>query len=195
MITFAPFFGEYKNYVNNFDGEFIVVSPDTETFQPNLWNFRSKITAKTKAVIVNTPNNPTGVVYSEGTIIKWHLFLNEKQKEFKTSIYLISDEPYRELVYDGVNVPYLTKYYNNTIVGIFLIVNPYPYQVSSIGYLVIPDEVTDSEDIIAAANVANSILGFVNAPSLIQSAVAKVYGFRRLMYPYIIKTENYYIIV
>lgn len=172
VITFAPFFGEYRNYVNNFDGEFIVVSPDTETFQPNLEEFKTKITAKTKAVIVNTPNNPTGVVYSEETIIKLARILNEKQTEFGSSIYLISDEPYRELVYDGVNVPYLTKYYDNTIVG-------YSYSKSlslpgeRIGYLVIPDEATDSKDIIAAANVANRILGFVNAPSLIQRVVAK----------------------
>lgn len=154
VITFAPFFGEYRNYVNNFDGEFIVVSPDTETFQPNLEEFKTKITAKTKAVIVNTPNNPTGVVYSEETIIKLARILNEKQTEFGSSIYLISDEPYRELVYDGVNVPYLTKYYDNTIVG-------YSYSKSlslpgeRIGYLVIPDEATDSKDIIAAANVTN----------------------------------------
>lgn len=172
VIAFAPFFGEYRNYVSNFDGVLVAITPNTETFQPNLKEFEEKITANTKAVIVNTPNNPTGVVYSEETIKELAAILEKKQKEFQTSIYLISDEPYRELAYDGVEVPYLTKYYNNTIVG-------YSYSKSlslpgeRIGYLVIPDELDDSEEVKAAANVANRILGFVNAPSLIQRAVAK----------------------
>ena len=93
------------------------ISPDTTTFQPNLEEFEQKITAKTRAVIVNTPHNPTGVVYSEETIKKLAAILEKKQKEFGSVIYLISDEPYRELAYDGVEVPYLTKYYDNTIVG------------------------------------------------------------------------------
>lgn len=172
VIVFAPFFGEYRNYVSNFDGELVIVSPNTATFQPELTEFEKKITAKTKAVIVNTPNNPTGVIYSEATILSLAEILNRKQSELGTSIYLISDEPYRELVYDGAEVPYLTKYYKNTIVG-------YSYSKSlslpgeRIGYLVIPKEVDDFSDITAAANVANRILGFVNAPSLIQRVVAK----------------------
>ena len=117
VIVFAPFFGEYRNYVKNYDGELVVISPNTETFQPNLVEFEEKITKDTKAVIVNTPNNPTGVVYSEETIIALSNILEKKQKEFATSIYLISDEPYRELAYDNVTVPYLTKYYKNTVVG------------------------------------------------------------------------------
>ena len=95
----------------------MAISPDTETFQPKLDEFAEKITEKTKAVIVNTPNNPTGVVYSEETIKKMAAILEAKQKEFGTDIYLISDEPYRELAYDGVEVPYLTKYFANTIIG------------------------------------------------------------------------------
>ncbi|QHQ59694.1 pyridoxal phosphate-dependent aminotransferase [Anaerocolumna sedimenticola] len=172
VITFAPFFGEYRNYVSNFDGELVIVSPNTVNFQPNLSEFEKKITAKTKAVIINTPNNPTGVVYSEETITALADILNKKQTELNTSIYLISDEPYRELVYDGIEVPYLTNYYKNTIVG-------YSYSKSlslpgeRIGYLVIPGEVDDFSDITAAANVATRILGFVNAPSLIQRVVAK----------------------
>lgn len=172
VITFAPFFGEYRNYVDNFDGNLVVISPDTETFLPNLTEFEEKITAKTKAVIVNTPNNPTGVIYSEELIISLSDILNKKQKEYGTSIYLIADEPYRELVYDGNWVPYLTKYYHNTIVG-------YSYSKSlslpgeRIGYLVMPDSLDDFAEIVAAANVANRILGFVNAPSLIQKVVAK----------------------
>ena len=172
VITFAPYFGEYRSYTNNYDGVLVEISPDTETFQPKLDEFRAKITPKTKAVIVNTPNNPTGVVYSEETIKKMAAILEEKQKEYGTDIYLISDEPYRELVYDGVEVPWLTKYYANTIVG-------YSYSKSlslpgeRIGYLVLPDELTDAQDIQSAANVATRILGFVNAPSLMQKVAAR----------------------
>lgn len=172
VIVFAPYFGEYRSYTSNYDGVLVEISPDTDTFQPKLDEFEQKITPKTKAVIVNTPNNPTGVVYSEETIQKMAAIMEAKQKEYGTEIYLISDEPYRELVYDGVEVPYLTKYYANTVVG-------YSYSKSlslpgeRIGYLVIPDEVADSEDLRSAANVATRILGFVNAPTLQQKVVAK----------------------
>lgn len=172
VIVFAPYFLEYGAYVRNYDGILVEISPDTTTFQPNLAEFEQKITPKTRAVIVNTPHNPTGVVYSEETIKKLSAILEAKQKEFGTVIYLISDEPYRELAYDGVEVPYLTKYYNNTVVG-------YSYSKSlslpgeRIGYLVIPDEADGSEELISAATIANRTLGCVNAPSLIQKVVAK----------------------
>lgn len=172
VITFSPFFGEYRNYVSNFEGELIEITPNTVDFQPNLDEFETKITPKTKGVIVNTPNNPTGVVYSEATIKKMAEIMNRKQKEYATSIYLIADEPYRELAYDGVEVPYLTKYYDNTIVG-YSFSKSLSLPGERIGYLVIPKEVDDYENMIQAANVANRILGFVNAPSLIQRAVAK----------------------
>lgn len=172
VIVFAPYFGEYRSYTSNYDGVLVEISPNTVDFQPKLDEFEEKITAKTKAVIVNTPNNPTGVVYSEDTIKKLAAIMESKQQEFGTDIYLISDEPYRELAYDGAEVPYLTKYYANTIVG-------YSYSKSlslpgeRIGYLVIPDEVKDSDLVIGAAGVANRILGFVNAPTLQQKVVAK----------------------
>lgn len=172
VIAFAPYFGEYRSYTNNYDGVLVEISPNTENFQPKLEEFEEKITPKTKIVIVNTPNNPTGVVYSEETIRKMTEIMEAKQKEYGTDIYLVSDEPYRELAYDGVEVPYLTKYYNNTIIG-------YSYSKSlslpgeRIGYLVIPDEVADSDGVKSAANVATRILGFVNAPTLQQKVVAK----------------------
>ena len=172
VIVFAPYFLEYGAYVRNFDGKLVEISPDTTTFQPNLEEFEQKITAKTRAVIVNTPHNPTGVVYSEETIKKLAAILEKKQKEFGSVIYLISDEPYRELAYDGVEVPYLTKYYDNTIVG-------YSYSKSlslpgeRIGYLVIPDEADGSEELITAAAIANRTIGCVNAPSLMQKVIAK----------------------
>lgn len=172
VLTFAPYFTEYANYVANYDGVLLAVSPNTETFQPNLKEFREKITAKTKAVIINTPNNPTGVIYSAETLSEMGKILEEKQQEFGTSIYLISDEPYRELAYDGAEVPYVTKYYRNTIIG-------YSWSKSlslpgeRIGYLVIPSEMDDAALIFNCASIATRISGFVNAPSLMQRAVAK----------------------
>lgn len=172
VIVFAPYFLEYGAYVRNYDGVLVEVTPDTSTFQPNLAEFAEKITPKTRAVIVNTPHNPTGVVYSEETIKKLAAILEEKQKEFGTVIYLISDEPYRELAYDGVFVPYLTKYYANTIVG-------YSYSKSlslpgeRIGYVVIPDEADGADELIQATTIANRVSGAVNAPSLMQKVIAR----------------------
>ncbi len=172
VLTFAPYFGEYRAYTANYDGILKAVPADTATFQPNLAEFENMLTTKTKAVIVNTPNNPTGVVYSEETMIRMAQILSDKQKEFSTSIYLISDEPYRELAYDGVEVPYLTKYYKNTIVG-YSFSKSLSLPGERIGYLVLPDEMDDSELIISAANVANRVLGYVNAPSLFQRVIAR----------------------
>ncbi len=172
VITFAPYFVEYGSYVANYDGELVVVSPDTATFQPNLEEFEQKVSAKTKAVIINTPHNPTGVIYSEETLQRLAAILERKQEEFGTTIFLISDEPYRELAYDGAVVPYVTKYYRNTIVG-------YSYSKSlslpgeRIGYLVIPDEAEDAEQVIAAATIAIRVSGAVNAPSLMQLVIAR----------------------
>ena len=175
VIVFAPYFLEYGAYVRNYDGVLVEISPDTTTFQPNLEEFEQKITAKTRAVIVNTPHNPTGVVYSEETIKKLAAILEKKQQEFGSVIYLISDEPYRELAYDGVEVPYLTKYYKNTLVC-------YSYSKSlslpgeRIGYVLVPDEVDDARTIYAAVCGAGRALGFVCAPSLIQHVIAKCAG-------------------
>ncbi len=172
VIAFAPYFVEYNNYVGNYEGELVVVPPDTTTFMPNLEAFEELITAKTKAVIVNTPNNPTGVVYSAETLAKMGEILEKKQKEFGTSIYLFSDEPYRELVYGNIEVPFVPKYYRNTIVG-------YSYSKSlslpgeRIGYLVIPSEMDEYSEIFGAVGIATRILGFVNAPSLQQRVIGR----------------------
>ena len=172
VIVFAPYFVEYGNYVANYDGRLVTVSPNTVDFQPNLEELKQKITEKTKAVIINTPNNPTGVVYSEDTLKKLAEILENKEKEFKREIVLLSDEPYRELVYDGVQVPYVTKYYKNTVVC-------YSYSKSlslpgeRIGYLVIPNELKDSQETFTAASIANRVLGCVNAPSLMQRVIKR----------------------
>ena len=172
VIVFAPFFSEYTNYIKNFDGVQVVISPDLETFQPNLEELKAKVSPRTKAVIMNNPNNPTGVIYSEETLIELAKILNEAQAKYDTDIYLISDEPYRELVYSDVEVPYVTKYYKNTIVG-YSFSKSLSLPGERIGYLVIPSQMNDYENVWAAAGVATRILGFVNAPSLMQKAVAK----------------------
>ncbi|MBO4559295.1 MAG: pyridoxal phosphate-dependent aminotransferase [Lachnospiraceae bacterium] len=172
VITFAPFFGEYRNYVSNFDGKLIEISPDTSSFQPKLDEFEARITALTRIVIINSPNNPTGVVYSRATLEKIAAILEKKQKEFGAPIYILSDEPYRELAFDGVEVPYIPTIYRNTIVG-YSFSKSLSLPGDRIGYLVIPSEIDDYEDIFAAAGVATRILGFVNAPSVAQLVVSK----------------------
>lgn len=172
VIVFAPYFGEYKHYVNNFEGNLVVVPANTINFQPNLKMLKEKITSKTKAVIINSPNNPTGVIYSDETLKELSSILNEKQKEFNSSIYLISDEPYREIAYDNVEVPYILNYYKNSFV-----VYSYSKSLSlpgeRIGYVVSNGEMEDFNNIIKGLNVANRILGFVNAPSLFQRVLNK----------------------
>jgi len=172
VITFAPFFGEYRAYASNYDANLVVVEPDIDTFEPNIEALKSAITPKTKIVIVNSPNNPTGVIYSDAALTKLAEVLKQKEEELGIDIFLISDEPYREIVYDNAEVPCLLKYYKNTIIG-------YSYSKSlslpgeRIGYLVVHPEIADFGDVMGSLNVANRILGFVNAPSLFQRVVAK----------------------
>src|SRR5665647_1693840 len=171
VIVFSPFFGEYRNYVYNFDGKLVVVSTDIDTFEPDMQLLKDKINSKTKAIIINSPNNPTGVVYSEKVIQDLAKLLSEKEEELGTSIYLISDEPYREIVYDNVPVPYILKYYKNSFIG-------YSYSKSlslpgeRIGYVVANTSMDSFDDVMTSLNVANRILCFVNAPSLFQLVVA-----------------------
>lgn len=172
VLCIAPFFLEYGNYISNYDGVTVVVPPNTDSFQPDSEAIRMAITSKTKAIIINSPNNPSGVIYSAETLKKIAAVLEEKALEYGHAIYIISDEPYRELAYDGIEVPWLTKLYKNTIVG-------YSWSKSlslpgdRIGYLVIPSEIDDYQLIFDAAGIATRILGFVNAPSLMQRAVVK----------------------
>lgn len=170
VIVFAPYFSEYNNYIRNYDGEIKVVSTNKDTFMPNLEELREKINVNTKAIIINTPNNPTGVIYSEELIIDLANLLREMSEKIGHPIFLISDEPYRELVYDDTKVPYVTKYYDNTFV-----VYSYSKSLSlpgeRIGYVVVPDELYDSQKMIEAITISNRISGTVNAPSLIQRVV------------------------
>lgn len=172
VIVFAPFFGEYSNYIKNFNGKEVIASTEENTFLPDVEDLKRNITERTKAVIINSPNNPTGVVYSSKVIEDICFVLKQKQLEYNNDIYLIADEPYRELVYDDTDVPYIFNYYDNSFVC-------YSYSKSlslpgeRIGYVAINNNMNDFEEMTAALSIANRILGFVNAPSLFQKVIKK----------------------
>ena len=175
VIVFAPYFGEYKSYAANFDAAVVEVAPDFETFQPDLEALEKAVNEKTKAVIVNTPNNPTGVIYSSETLSEMAALFTRKEQQFGTSIYVISDEPYREIVYDGAKVPFVLDFFRNGFIG-------YSYSKSlslpgeRIGYIAVNNQMDDYADILSSLNVATRILGFVNAPSLFQKVIARTLG-------------------
>ena len=170
FITFAPYFPEYKVFVESVGAELKVVKPRPEDWQIDFEDFQKLLSPKTKAVIINSPNNPSGAVYSRETIQK----LTDILKAQGRDIFLICDEPYRELAY-GVEVPWVTNFYANTLVC-------YSYSKSfslpgeRIGYIVVPDEVADFEKIYGAVAGAARVLTHVNAPSLWQLVVAKCAG-------------------
>lgn len=172
VIVFAPFFGEYSNYIKNFNGKEVIASTEENTFLPDVEDLKRNITERTKAVIINSPNNPTGVIYSSKVIEDICFVLKQKQLEYNNDIYLIADEPYRELVYDDTDVPYIFNYYDNSFVC-------YSYSKSlslpgeRIGYVAINNNMNDFEEMTAALSIANRILGFVNAPSLFQKVIKK----------------------
>ncbi len=172
VIVFAPFFTEYRVFIENAGGKVVVSTPEGKTFAPDISDFKSKINEKTKAVIVNSPNNPSGVVYTEKAIAELTNILEEKSKEYGHSIYLIADEPYRELVYSGVKVPYLMNYYKNTLVC-------YSYSKSlslpgeRIGYIAVCPDMQEAESIYLCVCGAGRSLGYVCAPSLMQQVIAK----------------------
>ncbi len=170
-IVFAPFFTEYRVFVQNALGELVISNPD-DNLQIDLKDFESKITPKTKAVIINSPNNPSGVVYTESVIKSVCDILRKKQAEYGNIIYLIADEPYRELVYGDVFVPYLMNYYENCMVC-------YSYSKSlslpgeRIGYIAVNPQMLDSQNVYLAICGAGRSLGYVCAPSLFQQVVKK----------------------
>lgn len=172
FITIAPFFPEYRVFVNNAGAKLVVVKSEESDFQPDLKSLEEAITVHTKAVIINSPNNPSGVVYSEATIKAIADILTRKSNEMGHTIYLIADEPYRELVYGGIKVPYLMNYYANTLVC-------YSWSKSlslpgeRIGYIAVCPDMQDAEDVYAAICGAGRSLGFVCAPSLFQQLAAR----------------------
>ncbi len=167
VVCFAPFFGEYTNYVHNYQAQLVVVPPNPPSFQPNLDMLQDRITERTKAIIINNPNNPTGVVYTADTLDRLETILKEAERRIGHSIYVISDEPYRELVYDGVEVPFITKHIRNCIIG-YSFSKSLSLPGERIGYLAVPKAIDDYQGLIEGLAIANRVLGFVNAPSLQQ---------------------------
>ena len=175
IMVIAPFFPEYRVFAETAGAKVVIVPADLENFQINFSEMEKLVTANTKAVIINTPNNPTGAVFSKETIKMMCELLENKQKEFNKKIFLISDEPYRELVYDDIELPYLTNCYNNTIVC-------YSYSKSlslpgeRIGYIVVSNKIDCHNDIYAAVCGAGRALGFVCAPSMMQKVIKDCVG-------------------
>ena len=172
FIVFSPFFPEYRVFVEGVGAKLVVVESD---FQIDKEAFRLAVTPHTKGVIVNSPNNPSGVVLTEECIQGICQVLEEKQKEYGKEIFLIADEPYRELVYGDVKVPYLMNYYDNTLVC-------YSYSKSlslpgeRIGYIAVSDHIKDWKNVYAAVCGAGRVLGYVCAPSLFQKVIARCQG-------------------
>lgn len=171
-IVFAPFFTEYRVFVENAGGRLVISTPMEKTFQVDIADFEKKINEKTKAVIVNSPNNPSGVVYSEETVKALCEVLERKSKEYGRPIYLIADEPYRELVYSGVDVPYLMNYYNNTLVC-YSFSKSLSLPGERIGYIAVSPKMEEAKNIYLAVCGAGRSLGYVCAPSLFQQVIAK----------------------
>ena len=171
-ITFAPFFPEYRAFVESVGGKLVVVPAQPEDWQIDFAAFERLVTNHTKAVNVNSPNNPSGAVYSEETIKKLAQILQAKEKEYHHPIFIIADEPYREIAFEGYTVPYIPKYYDNTLVC-------YSYSKSfslpgeRIGYIVVPDTVASFEKVYGAIAGAARVLTHVNAPSLWQLVVGR----------------------
>ena len=175
FIVFSPFFPEYRVFVEGVGAKLVVVESDPKDFQIDKEAFRLAVTPHTKGVIVNSPNNPSGVVLTEECIQGICQVLEEKQKEYGKEIFLIADEPYRELVYGDVKVPYLMNYYDNTLVC-------YSYSKSlslpgeRIGYIAVSDHIKDWKNVYAAVCGAGRVLGYVCAPSLFQKVIARCQG-------------------
>ncbi|MCX7921878.1 MAG: pyridoxal phosphate-dependent aminotransferase [Clostridia bacterium] len=172
VIIFAPFFAEYTFYIDNHGGKVVVVPTNMSTFEPDLEAFKNAITPRTKAVIINSPNNPTGVVYSEEVLKKMAEVLESKENEFSTTVFVISDEPYVKLVYDGVKVPSVLKIFKNSVV-----VNSYSKSLAlpgeRIGYIAVNPAIKDVALFTAGMIFCNRTLGYVNAPALFQKVIAE----------------------
>ena len=175
VITFAPYFTEYKVFTETAGALLVALDSDPDTFQIDFDLLEKAVCKKTAAVLVNSPNNPSGVVYGEETVKRLAKLLEEKSVQFGKTIYLITDEPYRELVYGGVKVPYLTNYYPHTIVC-------YSYSKSlslpgeRIGYIFVNPAAKDAKALYLAVCGAGRALGYVCAPSLFQKLIARCQG-------------------
>lgn len=172
ILTFAPFFPEYNPYVNLTGATLKVVPPQTKDFQINFEMFEKMLTPKTKAVLVNTPNNPSGVVYSEETLTRLAQVLERKSRECGDRIFVISDEPYREIAFDGKKVPYVSKFYKNTI-SCYSFSKSLSIPGERIGYVAVHPECEEAEKMIVMCGQISRGIGHNCPASLIQLAVAE----------------------
>lgn len=174
VITFSPYFFEYDVFTDNHQGV-IKVIPSDEYFVPRFDLLEAGITSKTKAVIINSPNNPTGCVYSEKTLKQISEILKKKAKELKTQIYVVSDDVYCRVAYDGIKVPRMVNYYPDTI-----IVTSFSKDLAlpgdRIGYAAVNPDCGDCKDVVGGIIYGNRVLGFVNAPALLQNLVRNIQG-------------------
>ena len=176
VITFTPFFPEYRVFTEDAGAKLVGSLTDPDTFQIDFTDLAGRVTPDTKAVLVNSPNNPSGVVFPEASVRKLADLLREKEKEYGHTIYLITDEPYRELVYDEeVRVPFVTKYYDDAVVC-YSFSKSLSMPGERIGYILVPDEAADSADLYAAVCGAGRSLGYVCAPSLAQHVIERCVG-------------------
>ena len=173
VVVFAPYFLEYGNYIANFGGVTKVVPANPPTFIPDPDSLRKTLTEKTKAVIINNPNNPTGIVYDEKAVRNIAAVLEEAEKKYGHAIYLITDEPYRELVYDGVEVPFICGMYKNSMMA-YSFSKSLSLPGERVGYIAVNPEADEADRIDNALGIAIRVLGCVNAPSLQQKAIVKV---------------------
>ena len=170
IITFAPYFPEYQVYAEGAGCKLTVIPAETETFQIDFDRLKSAINMHTKAVLINSPNNPSGAVYSKHTIQRLAELLTKKQKETGHSIYIISDEPYREIVYDGIKLPHFPKYYDNTLVC-YSFSKSLSIPGERIGYIIAPCEAEDYGNLLAVFIAAGRLLSYVSVPALYQKVV------------------------
>ncbi len=173
VITFAPFFPEYYHYVNQTGAVLNVVPADVTSFQINFEAFESMITPKTMAVLINTPNNPSGIVYSTATIDQLAAILSEKSREYGHTIYIISDEPYREIIFQGADSPFVAKHYDNTIIC-YSFSKSVSLPGERIGYVAVNPACEDAALIIDMCGQISRGIGHNCPPSLIQLAITSV---------------------
>ena len=171
FIVFAPYFPEYKVFIEGAGARMVLIPPEIEAFQIDFDAFEKAVTPHTKGVLVNSPNNPSGVVYSKKTLERLAAILTRKSAEYGHPIYLISDEPYREIVYAGVEVPWVPHIYRDTIVC-YSFSKSLSLPGERIGYVFVPGEAAEGDDVYAAVAGAGRSLGYVNAPSLFQQVTS-----------------------
>ena len=171
FIVFAPYFPEYKVFIEGAGAKMIMIPPEIEHFQIDFAAFEAAINEHTKGVVVNTPNNPSGVVYSRETLEKLAAILTAKSEEYGHPIYLVSDEPYREIVFNGFKAEWIPHIYRDTIVC-YSFSKSLSLPGERLGYVLVPGEVTDAKLVYAAVAGAGRSLGYVNAPSLFQQVTS-----------------------